>query len=501
MKEDNFFRQSYFYKSLLSALLLGLSRLPIHLGFLVFFAFIPLFSLFQENLKNKKIIFSALIFSTIYTAVSLHWISLVTIPGFFGMFLLFGLYFSILFLLIGNLWKILPKFRYIIFICFWLSFEYLQNFGEFRFPWFNAGYSLSDYLVLIQPAEIGGVYLISILILILNILIYRLRIDQKRNFLFVSLLLIFWVGFGFFRLRSIPMKETKTDISIVQVSVPQNKKWKSSYLDSTLILYDEYSKLAAQNNSSLIIWPESAIPAYVKRQTRFRNFVSKTARNVQTDIFMGFPHYEIADSTYRFRFKYYNTCTKIDKNGKFHPLYYKNILVPFGERIPFLKVIPILWKLDFGQANWEYGTKQEFYETDGFRYSPLICFEIAFPTLTLQMARQNTDFIVNLTNDAWFYRSAGTYQHAMMTRFRAVETRKQIYRAANTGYSLIVSPTGKFLQKTELFEKKVIHDRLFIYKGNSIFTKYLHFFPLVFVIGAGIMMMIFLRKIMFVKRR
>ena len=495
MKEDKFFRQSYFYKSFLAALLLGSSRLPLHLGFLCFLGFIPIFSLFNENLKNKKIILSAIIFSTIYTAVSLHWISLVTISGFFGTFILFGIYFSILFLLIGNLWKILPKFRYLIFICFWLSFEYLQNFGEFRFPWFNVGYSLSDYLVLLQPAEIGGIYLLSLLIIVLNIFFYELRNNLKRNLFLIILLLITWFGFGIYRLNTIPLHETKTDISIIQVSVPQNKKWEASYLDSTLILYDKYSKIAAKNNSSLIIWPESAIPAYVKRQTKFRSFISRTARQVKTDIFTGFPHYEIADSTYRFRFKFYNSCTKIDKNGKYYPLYYKNVLVPFGERIPFLNIFPILWKLDFGQANWEYGTKQEFYDVDGFKYSPLICFEIAFPKLTLKMAQQNADFIVNITNDAWFYRSAGTYQHAVMTKFRAIETRKQIYRAANTGYSLIVSPTGEVLQKTELFEKKVIHDKLFIYEGNSVFTKYLYWFPLVFVFGAGLLMvMLFLKK-------
>ena len=111
------------------------------------------------------------------------------------------------------------------------------------------------------------------------------------------------------------------------------------------------------------------------------------------------------------------------------------------------------------------------------------------------MAQENADFIVNITNDAWFYRSAGTYQHAVMTKFRAIETRKQIYRAANTGYSLIISPTGKVLQKTKLFEKKIIHDKLFIYKGNSIFTKYLYWFPLVFVFGAGLLLvMLFLKK-------
>ena len=112
------------------------------------------------------------------------------------------------------------------------------------------------------------------------------------------------------------------------------------------------------------------------------------------------------------------------------------------------------------------------------------------------MAMEDTDFIVNITNDAWFKRSAGTYQHAVMTKFRAIETRKQIYRAANTGYSLIVSPTGRFLKKSKLYEKTIISDELQIYKGKSFFTKYLFCLPLVLVIVSIYILLSFLIKIL-----
>ena len=141
-----------------------------------------------------------------------------------------------------------------------------------------------------------------------------------------------------------------------------------------------------------------------------------------------------------------------------------------------------------GQANWEYGEKLGYYSVNGYKFSPLICFEIAFPQLTTEMAKNDVDFIVNITNDAWFHRSAGTYQHVAMTKFRAVETRKQIYRAANTGYSVIVSPTGEFLKQTKLFEKITINNTLYIYENNSYFTKYFFWFPFVFVVGAGILL-------------
>ena len=125
----------------------------------------------------------------------------------------------------------------------------------------------------------------------------------------------------------------------------------------------------------------------------------------------------------------------------------------------------------------------------------MICFEISFEILTTKMAKYNADFIVNITNDAWFKRSAGTYQHAVMLKFRAVETRKQIYRAANTGYSLVVSPTGEFHKKTRLFERAVINEDLLIYRNNSFFTKYFSWFPIVFVIGAFIIFVFFILRV------
>ncbi len=472
----------------LASLLLALSRLPLHLGFLVFWGLIPLFSFFNENRKAKEIILSAFVFSSIYTLVALHWISLATFPGFLALFLLFGFYFSILFLLLNLIWNSLPKLKYITFICFWLSFEFLQNFGEFRFPWFNIGYSLSDYLPLIQPAEIGGIYLLSFLIIIVNILIFELKNNFKRNLTLLSALIIFWTGFGFVRLNTIKLHKTGTSISMVQVSIPQEMKWEKNYLDTTFQLYREYSLKAVEEHPSLIIWPESATPLYLLRHSKYKGIVKELAKKNNVDIFTGFPHYRFAGDSHPNRYKFYNSATLFDRTGKIHKPYHKNILVPFGERMPFLKIFPFLWKVKFGQANWEYGEEQKYYDVDGYSFSPLICFEIVFEKLTTKMAQHNVDFIVNITNDAWFKKSAGTYQHAVMTKFRAIEIRRQIYRAANTGYSLVISPTGEYLQESKLFEKTTLNEELLIYPQKSFFTKYLFWFPLVFVIGGVIIL-------------
>lgn len=494
---NNFFVRFYHKKELflpfLSALLLGLSRLPLHLNFLAFIAFVPLLIFLQQFDDRKKVIRAGLIFGVTYTLVSLHWIGLVTVPGLAGIFVIISVYFAILFLLISKLKTTLPKLHFFIFISFWLTFEIIQNYlGEFRFAWFNLGYALADYTILLQIGEIGGIYLLSLMVLIVNILLYRIiRTGRYRwtKFLLPLLIFLVWFGHGIYRYKTIELTETGKNIGIVQVSIPQHLKWEEEYVQSTLDLYEEYTKSLAAENPDLIIWPESALPAYVMREPRFRHFVSDLAHELQTDIFLGFPHYEFA-LDHPQKYKFYNACTRVNERGVFDELYYKIILVPFGERIPLLSVFPVLWNLQFGQANFEYGTKQVHYDLNGYIYSPLICFEIVFPRLTTKMARDKVDFIVNITNDAWFKRSAGTYQHMVMAKIRAVETRMPVFRAANTGYSVVVSARGDIQKQTELYEKTTINHPLKIYEGRSIYTQHFYWFPYIFLAGSLIFIIV-----------
>jgi apolipoprotein N-acyltransferase len=139
------------------------------------------------------------------------------------------------------------------------------------------------------------------------------------------------------------------------------------------------------------------------------------------------------------------------------------VLVPVAERMLWLDYFPFMWKLQFGQANWEFGKEFCYYKSSGNVFSPQICFEIAFSELNRKMAFRNLgestgdkpdkiDYLVNVTNDAWFGKSVGPWVHGMMTKFRAIENRIQIYRSANTGISMIVDPMGRVIGKTKLFD-------------------------------------------------
>jgi apolipoprotein N-acyltransferase len=293
----------------------------------------------------------------------------------------------------------------------------------------------------------------------------------------------------------------------MQPSIPQEDKWETEHFDVLYQRYCDLTEQAAADSVHLLIWPEAAMPAYVLRDNKFRSLVQDLCNNYNLDLFTGFPDVLPAPAGYPGEAYYYNAATLFKPFERYAEPYYKMILVPVGERIPGLKYLPFLWKLQFGQANWEYGTACRYFQSGKMIFSPQICFEIAFPELNRRMAFRNLgeskrgvpekiDFLVNITNDAWFGRSVGPWVHGMMTKFRAIENRIQIYRCANTGISMAVDPLGRIITRTKLFELRNVQAPLFQTARIPLYY-YLYWWPRLAVLLAFILIFIALivRKI------
>jgi len=472
----------------LSALMVSLSRLPLHLGFLVFVGWIPLLHfLFQ---KKAKLWAAAALFSAIYIGIVFYWISDVTPVGLVGIAIIYFLFYWLAFYLIRRIGTAIPGLKYWAFIAVLLSFEYLQNFGEIRFPWFNNAYSLADYRWLIQAADLGGVILLSWLILLFNVLIYKTITGKLSSLFWVFIILVFWGTYGYWCLNKLPLTTTNAKISVMQPSVEQDKKWDQAFYQSILQRYDELCAKASANSTHLLIFPEAAMPVYLMFDPMSLNSLQRYCRAYDLEIFTGFPHFTKAPPEHVNDEYYYNAAALFKPGGYMSAMYYKNILVPVGERMLWLDIFPFLWKLQFGQANWEFGHKLEWIKSSEGEFSPSICYELAFAGIHQRSAipldpktgkLRKTDFLVNITNDAWFGTSYGPWLHAVMTKFRAVEIRIQIYRSANTGISMIVDPRGVVIAKAGLFEKTNITAPLF--KSSRIpLYRHIAWYPLVFVV-------------------
>ena len=109
---------------------------------------------------------------------------------------------------------------------------------------------------------------------------------------------------------------------------------------------------------------------------------------------------------------------------------------------------------------------------EGYKFSVIICFEDIFPSLVRNFVREGAEFIVNITNDAWYKRTSAPYQHATMAVFRAVENRVSLVRAANTGISSIIDPYGRIKRSTEIFVSSAFACRILLPRGQTFYTKY-----------------------------
>lgn len=464
--------------AILSGTLFGLSFIHIGLGFLVFFAFVP-YLIFIKNSSPKHSFFNGLIFGFVVASITLYCMVLVEIIAFVGILIILPFYNAIVSYIIKKIQLRFTKFYLYLFPILWIGFEYFMTLGPLNFPWLNVGYSLANYYYLIQFADVFGICGLSLLILIINVIIYNFFQNRKKSLIFLILIFIFWFGYGIFMDETIHLEKENLKIGILQLNIPQNEKWSSS-VEKIVKKYEEQTAiLTSKDTLDIVVFPESAITTYLLHRKRYRRRISTLAKENRINIVTGFPDFQRNPKKFGQKYLRFNSATMIDSLGFFFPKYDKIRLVPFGERIPLLSTFPILEKLQFGQANFEYGKNFQLYQVNDFQFSITICFESAFSELNRKNVQNGADFILNLTNDAWYGRTAFPKEHANMNRIRAIENRVSIFRAANTGISLVANPKGEILTKTEIYKNENISEFLFTTNlKNTFFGKFGFILPI-----------------------
>jgi len=490
--------------AILSGIMIGISFPPIPLPILIFFSFVPFFFLLE--IKNTLGDINRISYLTffVFNLITLYWVGSWTkeadpflmISGVLLLFLNPAFYLiptSIYFLST----KIISKEKsLLLFPIFWVFFEYIYSVTDLRFPWLTLGNTLPYFNQFIQIADVIGAYGLSLLILYINIFIYlsikELKSTKKINYkyaLIATLLFIIPIIYGSVKIANQKPFVNKVTVGLIQPNLNPWDKWSGGNLDQQIDLYLDLSEKAYKQGARLIIWPESALSVYL-----LSGNYSEQVQKIQKFVYMNniFLMTGMPDVNFYFDLNNAPNDAKKLKSGDaaytsynsillFSPItlevqkYQKNLLVPFGEHVPFVEQFPFLGNLirwQVGISSWNVGKEQNVFDLSAIKVGGIICIESIYPDYVAKFVQKGADFIAVVTNDSWYGYSSGPFQHKEISVLRAIENRRSVVRAANGGISCVIDPFGRTLKKTNLFEKTILVASVPIYSEKTFYTKY-----------------------------
>jgi len=440
---------------------------PLGLGALAFLA--PWFYVLKTANK-KTALLSSYLGAFLFNAVSIYWlyhVGDVAPPAliFSGLFLAVT-YLSLFTLLCAWVFVKIKDARFgkfpliCLFPFFWAGIEILQAKGDMSFPWLSLGLVFGNSLELAQSFALFGVFGVSAIIIASNMCLAAATSKKKVRF-FVPLILatILYVG-GY---NVVSCEESTSDtieealtIAVVQPSIPQVKKWSREYYDSIMMQTWNLFKTLEPDSVALILFAETAIPDFIDLRFAEQRFLEDYAEKNNTAIVIGILNRSWnsqKEGKKNRRYSVYNSAFLFGSDYP-APEYRKIHLVPFSEKMPFDNIFPVINYVDLGGGDFSPGDSIYIWQPGNF--SPLICYEAIYGSILREAKRKGAKFIANLTNDGWFYKSIAPYQHFNLVRAHAIENGIGVVRAANTGISAFIAANGRIIEKTELFEQKII---------------------------------------------
>ena len=459
---------------------------------IIFIALSCFFHLLYNNTNNLYYIFfisSLFSFGQLFTG--LYWIAnafefVYTYGIYFGLIavilltLVLSIFYGIsciILVYIKNIWR-LNLFGFALIFSIFLSLgEYLRGNLLTGFPWNIVGYVWIDSSVVLQSVSLIGIYglgLFTFLAATSLALVFK-----NINYAFYSLLPIFiLLVYGAIRLYNVEDSSNKVvKVRVIQPNINQNEKWNSQLKSRHL---DKLISLSIRDNGTkipdIIIWPESSLPYSSSILEKNLEMINWLLENQVLITGITRTKYNKNDLS-----KIYNSALITDQNFQ-NPKYYDKVkLVPFGEYNPFKKILKFE-KLTDGTLDFSSGKKTNSFKLEKINYNIaiLICYEIIFSSKVINGFRP--DFIVNITNDAWYGNTIGPLQHLAAARVRAIEEGLPVLRAANTGISAVIDQYGKYIQRLELGKEGVIDTNISLSNLKTIFSKYGNYIYLISLI-------------------
>ena len=353
----------------------------------------------------------------------------------------------------------------VIFAVLWVFLEWVRGWAFTGFPWNLIGsvWTISDSMI--QFAALIGVYGLSF-VTVLGAAMPAILTDEElskfaaRRTVIIALGILVGIGIG--GAVRLSQAETKTvadvRLRLVQPNIPQKIKWQRSRRNGHVMKQLHLSRTAPKFGTAKpthVIWSETAVPYYLAREPQLRRVI---ADGVPPDglIITGAPRLKTKGPR---SYQTWNSLHAVDGSGSVVATYDKSHLVPFGEYVPFRWLLNMS-KITTGTTDFSPGPGPRTLRLKGLPpVSPLICYEGIFPSRVIASGPR-PQWLLNITNDAWYGRSVGPYQHFAAVRLRAVEEGMPLVRVANTGISAVVDSYGRTIASLGLSREGVIDSPL-----------------------------------------
>lgn len=510
----------YVLLTLISAILLSVSWPTYGIPFFIFFALVPLLmmehdvSKFSKYKRKSWVVFGLSYFCfIIWNIVTTGWLYGAKNPD--GSHSLLAVVFpvlvnSLLYSLVfqcyhwyknaqGSYWGLA------FFVAIWMSFEKFHMNWEFTWPWLNLGNVFSDYPKLIQWYDTLGATGGSFWILLINVLIFytirvfeagRKRKDLIRNSSIVALLIILPMIISLVKFNQFNEKPIgQVNVLMLQ---PDLDPYAEKYSKDSITIQNELLKLAAENTKGKIdyyIAPETALPgrgsisetAFEKSEilNNVKGFLSAHPGSVFATGISSHRYYfskeNLPKEAYQLNtnlwVESYNSAVQIIPNQKVE-VYHKGKLVPGVEIFPYMNVFkPLLGDamLDLGGSVVSLGTDKERVSFSNpynkGKMAPIICYESIYGEFVTDYVKKGANFLAIMTNDSWWGVSEGHKQLLSYAKLRAIETRREIARSANSGISAHINAKGEILEDTFYGDKTALFATINLYEKETFYVK------------------------------
>jgi apolipoprotein N-acyltransferase len=518
-------RKSLLLFSVISGLLLSLPWISASFSWVLFVAFVPLLYVADQLADQKQshssiaVFFYSSVTFILWNVLSTWWIAYVS---FSGMLLI-----SVLnaFLMASVWWlmhlvnqKLNVRTGYFSLVVFWLTFEFFHFHWSFQWPWLTLGNGFANSVRMVQWYDFTGVLGGSFWILLTNILFFSIYKNiAKRKYLksfnlsiWVLLLIILPVGWSLYRYYTFSERGKPIEVVVLQPNIdPYSDKFSGMSTEKQVQRLFLLAETTVSDSTDFILAPETSLPTMwedsLLHENQLLQFIFRTIRKSKKTSFIAgaitqrkFKIGETVSKTARrsancsFYYDIYNSALMIDSTS-YVQIGHKSILVSGVEKMPFQNYLSFLEKyvIHLGGVGGSFASADQstvFDVTDKNKIGSVICFESAFGEFVGSTVTKGANLIFVMTNDGWWKDSPGVSQHFSYSRLRAIETRRNIVRCANTGISGFINERGDVLKKTDVNSCVAISAKIRMNDTITFYVRYGDFIGRISMILSGLIL-------------